>query len=70
MYTETTNTLLSERLSSKFAMSAIFDDSGKSGKPGTETNPFWCVKGSKCPWVNGERGARCGLKHPEVDAEV
>ena len=68
MYTETTNTLVSES-----AMSAIiFDDSGKSGngKPGTETNPFWCGKGSKCPWVNGERGARCGLKHPQVDAEV
>ena len=34
-------------------------------KPGTPGNPFRCGQGLKCPWVNGEKGPRCGLLHPE-----
>ena len=44
-------------------MPVLFDWSGQLGKPGSETNRFWCGEGSKCPWVNGERGRRCGLMH-------
>merc|ERR1719239_1231943 len=45
-------------------MPVLFDWSGKLGKPGSETNRFWCGDGAECPWVNGERGPRCGLMHP------
>ena len=45
-------------------MPVLFDWSGQLGKPGSETNRFWCGEGAKCPWVNGERGPRCGLMHP------
>ena len=45
-------------------MPVLFDRSGKLGKPGSETNRFWCGEGAKCPWVNGERGKKCGLMHP------
>ena len=34
-------------------------------KPGSPGNPFRCGQGLKCPWVNGEKGPRCGLLHPE-----
>ena len=45
-------------------MPVLFDRSGNVGKPGSESNRFWCGEGSKCPWVNGERGPRCRLMHP------
>ena len=50
-------------------MPVLFDWSGKLGKPGSESNRFWCGKGAKCPWVNGERGPRCGLMHPQNKVE-
>ena len=34
-------------------------------KPGSPGNSFRCGQGLKCPWVNGEKGPRCGLLHPE-----
>ena len=34
-------------------------------KPGSAGNPFRCGQGLKCPWVNGEKGPRCRLWHPE-----
>ena len=33
--------------------------------PGSPGNPFRCPQGLKCPWVNGEKGPRCRLWHPE-----
>ena len=37
----------------------------KLSHPGSSGNPFKCGQGLKCPWVNGEKGPRCGLWHPE-----
>ena len=34
-------------------------------KPGFPGNPSRCGQGLKCPWVDGERGPRCRLWHPE-----